>query len=108
MKTKKTMAKPVQPTEKLQPGQHLHMDFGFVRGSAFSKKDELGRTITSLDGFRSYLIIVDRATRYKWLFLTTTKHPPLDEVDSVLKKFCHITEPLNCTVRTDQGGGAWS
>ena len=95
---------PPLPREKLYPGQHLHMDFGFVRGSKFVKKDEQGRTITSLDGFRAYLIIVDRATRYKWIFLTTTKHPSVKEIDGILSKFRDLTATLNCTVRTDQGG----
>ena len=92
------------PTEQIHPGQHLHADFGFVRGSAFSRIDEKGRTFTSRDGFRSYLIIVDRATRYKWVFLTKTKHPPLKELKSVLEKHKHLTANLNCTIRTDQGG----
>ena len=83
-KTKSSLRKELGPEEKIHPGQHLHMDFGFVRGSAFSKRDELGRTITSIDGFLSYLIVVDRATRFKWTFLTTTKHPPIDEIESVL------------------------
>ena len=46
------------------PGQHFHMDFGFVRGSEYKLKQELGPTITSIDGFNSYLIIVDHITRY--------------------------------------------
>ena len=46
------------------PGQHFHMDFGFVRGTGFRIKQEDKPTITSIDGFNSYLIIVDRVTRY--------------------------------------------
>ena len=80
------------------------MDFGFVRGSAFSGVDEMGRTITSIDGFCSYLVIVDRATRYKWVFLTTTKHPPLKEAERILQKFHSKLQQLHCTVRTNQGG----
>jgi dUTP pyrophosphatase len=95
---------PIQPTERIHPGQHLHMDFGFVRGSAFSKKDKHGCTITSIDGFRSYLIIVDRATHYKWLFLTTTKHPPIHEIETILKQFHHLSQTTHATVRTYQGG----
>ena len=41
------------------------MDFGFVRGSDWSSKSADDKLITSIDGFRSYLIVVDRATRYK-------------------------------------------
>jgi len=90
--------------ERICPGQHLHMDFGFVRGSAFKDKDDQGCIITSIDGFRSYLIIVDRATRYKWLLLTSTKHPPIQEVDSIIKKFHPSLHVLHITIRTDQGG----
>jgi dUTP pyrophosphatase len=103
-KTRATLPTVPVPEEKYHVGQHLHMDFGFLRGSAFAKKDKDGCTITSLDGFRSYLVIVDRATRYKWLFLTRTKHPPLDEIKTVLSKCAHLGNTLNCTVRTDQGG----
>ena len=46
------------------PGQHFHMDFGFVRGSGYKVKGEDGPTITSIDGYNSYLIIIDRVTRY--------------------------------------------
>ena len=57
--TRTTKPRPVQAEEHIRPGQHLHMDFGFVRGTAFRDKDEKGCTITSIDGFRSYLIVVD-------------------------------------------------
>ena len=33
--------KEIKPEEKLRVGQHLHMDFGFLRGSEFSAKDVL-------------------------------------------------------------------
>ena len=94
----------IVPQEKFHVGQHLHMDFGFLRGSSFAAKNDKGRLITTIDGFRSYLIIVDRETRYKRVFLTTTKHPPLQEVESILSKFHHTSKQTNATVRTDQGG----
>ena len=103
-RTRGTIAPTIKPTEKLHPGQHLHMDFGFLRGSAFSAKNKDGQLITSIDGFRSYLIVVDRATRYKWIFLTTTRHPPLKEIKTILTKYQTITDKLHCTIRTDQGG----
>ena len=83
------------------PGQHFHMDFGFVRGSTYTLKQENGPTITSKDGYNSYLIIVDRATRYMWVFLTKSKHPPVHVARKVLRKF-KATNPHR-TVRTDQG-----
>ena len=42
------------------PGQHFHMDFGFVRGTGYSHRTADGKIITSIDGFNSYLIIIDR------------------------------------------------
>lgn len=46
----------------LQPGQWFQTDLGFVRGSGFDIKDEGGRRIMSLDGYNSYLVIVDHKT----------------------------------------------
>ena len=37
---------------KGEPGQHFHMDFGFVRGSDYTIKSE-DKTITSIDGYNS-------------------------------------------------------
>ncbi len=83
------------------PGQHFHMDFGFVRGKEFVSKSEEGRTITSTDGYNSYLIIVDRKTRYTWGFLTASKVPPVTHAEAVLRKY--KCEHEHRTVRTDQG-----
>ena len=87
---------------KVLPGQGLHMDYGFVRGKKFKAKDENGKLVTSLDGYRSYLLIVDHATRYKWIFLTKRKTPPISQVERLL-------ETINCQatgkfIMTDQGG----
>ena len=78
------------------------MDFGFVRGSEYKIKNESGPTLTSIDGFNSYLIIVDRITRYIWIFLTTSKSPPIHVAQRVLNKF--KSNNTHRTVRTDQGG----
>ena len=83
------------------PCQHFHMDFGFVRGSEYKIKQEFGPTITSIDGFNSYLIIVDRVTRYAWIYLTISKSPPINIVQRVLHKF--KSSDNHRTVRTDQG-----
>ena len=101
---KTTIKKPPDPEELIRPGQHLHMDFGFVRGSSWHSTNDEGKLITSIDGQRAYLIIVDRATRYKWIFNTTTKKSPLAQVESVLNKFKPSLVNLHCTIRTDQGG----
>ena len=83
-------------------GQHFHMDFGFVRGSKYSVKQENAPTITSVDGYNSYLIIVDRVTRYVWVFLTTSKSPPITIAQKILNKFKCKNPHRTC--RTDQGG----
>jgi hypothetical protein len=53
-----------------EPGTHFQMGMGFVRGTKYRVKDEDGNIITSLDGHNIYLIIIDRATRYTWVFLS--------------------------------------
>ena len=83
------------------PGQHFHMDFGFVRGSTCTKKQEDGPTITSKNGYNSYILIVDQATRYMWVFLTSNKQPSTELARKVLRKFASTDRQR--TVRTDQG-----
>jgi transposase InsO family protein len=85
-----------------KPGEHLHMDFGFLQGSDWKKKDSDGRTVTSIDGYRSYLLIIDRATRYIWIFLTKTKQPPVSQVKGFLQRFKGLHR--NATITTDLGG----
>jgi len=92
--------------EVCDPGQHFQVDFGFMKGSGYCKKDEEGRTITSIDGFRSYFLIIDRKTRYVWVFLTKTKKPPLNIFAQFLKEHGHPTAP-NRTIRSDRGGELW-
>ncbi len=90
----------------MTPGSHFHMDMGFVRGMQFSYKDEDGRLVTSLDGYNSYLLIVDRATRYTWVFLAKAKFPQIDN----LKQFLAIHGSKVATQKricTDKGGELW-
>ena len=54
--------KDAEANQHYEPGQGLHMDFGFARGSEWKEKTSKGKTITSMEGFNSYLIIVDKAT----------------------------------------------
>ena len=72
--------------ETMDAGAHFHMDIGFVRGTKFSSRDEDGRLITSLDGYNSYILIIDRATRYTWVILTKSKIPQID----MLRKFLNM------------------
>ena len=72
------------------PGQHSHINFGFVQGSDFkvlTGKKGKGPTLTSIDAKNSYCITVDGATRYIWVHLDNTKQPPIDQVRMVLQKF---------------------
>ena len=73
--TKHNRVKQQVAEEHIHPGQHLHMNLVFVRGGEFKDTDDQAYLITSR--FCSYLIIVDRVTSYKELFLTSTKHPPI-------------------------------
>ena len=88
--------------QNLKPGQRLHMDFGFVRGSDWKKTDNDGKLVTSIDNYRSYLLIIDKATRYSYVFLTKTKTPPLQEVRGILTKYKGLYR--DCSVTTDNGG----
>jgi deoxyuridine 5'-triphosphate nucleotidohydrolase len=86
-----------------QPGMHFHADFGFVRGSAFRMKTEDGKTITSIDGKNSYCLIVDRATRYVWVFIADSKEPPVEAIRMILQKFG--AKIPHRTFRTDRDKG---
>lgn len=84
--------------------RRFYMDFGFMRASTanFSKPNtNQDRVILSYDGFSSYLLIVDEATRYVWVFLTHNKEPPLDIIDTFLQRFGH---ERGGSIRTDLGG----
>ena len=78
------------------PDQYFHIDFGFVRGSNFKMKINIGDvpTIMSIDGKKSYCLIVDRVC-YMWVYLRNTKTPPVEPVCMVLRKF-----GAKCTHRT--------
>ena len=85
-----------------QPGQKFHMDFGFVRGADYNYKTKDGKTITSIDGKNAYLIIIDRSSRYIWVFITSDKTPPIKEARMILNKFKSTNKGRS--VRVDQGG----
>jgi hypothetical protein len=87
-------------------GQVFQMDMCFVHGIKYSHKSDDGDLVTSIGGYNSYLLVVDRATRYKWVFLSRNKSPPINTIlnfltlhgtkEQVLKKIC-----------TDEGGELW-
>jgi dUTP pyrophosphatase len=94
-----------QPTAAC--GQHFAIDFGFMKGGEFVLQDKEGRTITSIDGYRSYCIIVNRASRYTWVFLTKTKHPPVDLITKFLEQHDN-KQVARRTICTDEGGELWN
>jgi hypothetical protein len=58
--------------------------------------------ITSRDGKQAYLAIVDRSTRYTWVFTSSSKSVPIEQAKAVLHK-----SKSNCkdhTVQVDQVG----
>ena len=84
--------------------RRFYMDFGFMRASAsdFGKRSKAtDRVVFSYDGYSSYLLVVDEASRYIWVFLTSSKDPPIDIVSAFLTQHGH--EDGGC-IRTDQGG----
>jgi transposase InsO family protein len=89
-----------------QPGQNFHMDFGFMRGSGFDAKDKEGNTITSIDGYRSYLLIIDKCSQYTWVFLAKTKTPPIIIIETFLQQHGN-PNTTHRTIRTDKGSELW-
>jgi len=84
--------------------RRFYMDFGFMRASTSNysqpnKKSD--RVVMSYDGYSAYLLVVDEASRYAWVFLTHSKTPPLDIIDTFLARFGHTR---GGSIRTDQGG----
>jgi len=78
-----------------------------MKGSGYTQTDKEGHTITSIDGYRAYLIIVDRHSRFTWVFLTKSKAPPVEIVTTFLKQ--HGQQSLqHKTIRTDKGGKLWN
>ncbi len=88
------------------PGSGFHMDMGFVRGSAYQQKSEDGHIVTSLDVYNSYLLIINRATWYIWVFLSKYKAPPIQVIKAFLDTHGSKTtqQKFLCT---DEGGALW-
>jgi len=83
--------------------RRYYMDFGFMRASTsnFSRPNmKTGCVVTSYDGFSLYLLIVDEASHFIWVFLTKSKAPPLDILDDFFACFGHVH---GGSVRMDQG-----
>jgi hypothetical protein len=99
-----TQADPV-----LQPGQTFQMDIGFFRGPKNLQEvydrtaDAQPKLIESRQGFVCNLLIVDRATRYLWIFPLRSKSISLELIDLFLRTH-GLHAPCVKTLRTDGEG----
>ena len=92
------------PDRAILPGQRFLMDFGFMRASSSdysSPNLETNRVVESFDGFVAYLIIVDEASKFVWIFLRKSKEPPVDLVSHFLQIYGRRSGGV---IRCDQGG----
>ncbi len=75
-----------------EAGKRYYMDFGFMRASCSDYRKpnpKTDRVVQSWDGYSSYLLVVDKASRFMWVFLTKSKDPSLDIINQFLWKFGH-------------------
>ena len=92
------------PDRAILPGQRFLMDFGFMRASASdysSPNLETDRVVESFDGYVAYLIIVDEASKFVWIFPRKSKEPPVDLVSHFLHMYGRHSGGV---IRCDQGG----
>ena len=102
----KKKSAPSQPSqdETYEVGQHLHIDFGFVRGKDWAKKTTDNKLVTSIDNCRAYCLVIDRRSRYIWVFHTRTKDPPIEQLKGLLDQLKAKVSTTYKTVTTDNGG----
>ena len=95
-KTQKRHGGPRSSREEFLPNTAYHMDLGFFRTSKPKDKQNQPRTgsnnndkdtMRSFDGYVGYLLIIDAASRYAWVFLLRNKQPPTDLIDKFLDKY---------------------
>ncbi len=75
-----------------------------MRASAFncSHPDKLkDRVVRSYDGYSSYLLVIDEASRMAWIFHTASKEPPINIIRAFLTQHGHADGSCICT---DKGG----
>jgi hypothetical protein len=71
------------PDKAPAPKMRFFMDFGFMRSlhsDYCSTRLGLNHVVECFEGYSSYLIIVDKASRYVWMFLRKSKEPPINLV----------------------------
>ena len=94
------------------PGQVFHMDLSYVSGPSnlddiLSHNAPPEPTIKrSREGYIGFLTIIDVATRKLWTHNVKSKDPPLEYIDSFLKKHgIHTTNPLDALMVTTTTNG---
>jgi hypothetical protein len=83
--------------------QRFYMDFGFICSSTsdYSRPTtSTDRIVFSYHGYSLYLIVINKASQYVWIFLTASKEPPIAIVWEFLTQHGH--DNSGC-IRTDQG-----
>jgi hypothetical protein len=84
--------------------QQFYMDFGFMRASTstFYQPNKLqDQIVLSFDNFTSYLLVIDKTSRYAWVIFRGGKDPLLDIINVFLTRYGHTDGKL---IQTDQGG----
>ncbi len=84
-------------------GTEFFMDFGFMRSLTEDYRRPNKSTdwvVTLYDGYLDHLLIVDGASQRVWVFLTSSKDPPIDILKAFMTRFASKTG----LVWTDQGG----
>jgi hypothetical protein len=80
------------------------MELGFMWASRSDYRSPclgLDHVVECFEGFSAYLIVVDEASRYVWVFLQKSKEPP---VDLICKFLALHGSPAGGVIRTDLGG----
>jgi hypothetical protein len=77
----------INPKKALELGMRFFMDFGFMRASHSDyRSPRLGtdQVVECFESFSAYLIVVDEASHYVWVFLQTSKNPLVDLIFGLL------------------------
>jgi hypothetical protein len=96
---KQAAAKSAERTSDIR--RRFYMDFDFMQALSLDcqrPNKATDRVIASWDGYSLYLLVVDEASRYIWVFLTKSKELPLDIIDTFLDRYGH---ELGGLIRTD-------
>jgi hypothetical protein len=82
----------------------FYMDFGFMHSSTSDyacPNKATDRVVSSYDGYTLYLLVINEASRYAWVFLTKSKDPPIDIIRAFLLLHGH---PDGGCIHMYQGG----